>query len=247
MAEDGWRDRWWAFVRARLDEGRQVFVVAPRVHETTTIDDQDQAENVASVEQEFIRLQSGPLANYRVGLLHGRMPNTEKQSVMQAFEAGRLQVLVSTTVIEVGIDIPNATVMTILGAQRFGLAQLHQLRGRVARGTHVGHVCLFTDGEQSPEENERLKIFEQTSDGFELADADLRIRGPGDLLGKQQSGLPPMRIADLARDLDILTVARQLAQAMIDEDPELAADELAGLRKQVMKRYGKRLDLGDVA
>jgi ATP-dependent DNA helicase RecG len=150
-------------------------------------------------------------------------------------------------VIEVGIDVPNATVMTILGAQRFGLAQLHQLRGRVSRSAHAGHVCVFTDGEGSPEEHERLRVFEQSEDGFELAEADFKLRGPGDMLGQKQSGLPPMRIADLSRDREILVVARAMAQAMIDEDPQLEAKELAELRRQVMHRYGKRLDLGDVA
>jgi ATP-dependent DNA helicase RecG len=191
LAKDGWKDRWWSFVRGRLDEGRQGFVVAPRVAVNPS-DAADETEDIASVEAVFEELCNGPLSDYRVGLLHGRLSNEEKQSIMQSFASGRLQVLVSTTVIEVGIDVPNATVMTILGAQRFGLAQLHQLRGRVSRGTHGGHVCVFTDGEGSPEEHERLKIFEQTEDGFELAEADFVLRGPGDLLGRKQSGLPPL-------------------------------------------------------
>ena len=170
-----------------------------------------------------------------------------KRSTMDSFAAGRLQVLVSTTVIEVGIDVPNATVMTILGAQRFGLAQLHQLRGRVARGASAGHICVFTDGDQPPNEHARLKTFEQCDDGFELAEADFRSRGPGDVLGRRQSGFPPLKIADVSRDLDILMVAREIAQEMIDEDPELRAAEMAELRGQVMRRYGKRLELGDVA
>ncbi len=244
LAHDGWKDRWWSFVRQRLDEGRQAFVVAPRVAES--VDDED-AEDVSSVESVFRELSEDKLRGYKVGLLHGRMSNDEKQAVMQSFAAGRLQVLVSTTVIEVGIDVPNATVMTILGSQRFGLAQLHQLRGRVSRGTHAGHVCVFTDGELPPDENERLKVFEQTSDGFELAEADFRLRGPGDLMGRRQSGMPPMRIADLARDVEIVAVAREIAQSMIDEDAELSAPELSELRNQVMRRYGKRLNLGDVA
>ncbi len=246
LAHDGWKDRWWNFVCQRLNEGRQAFVVAPRVAASTNNDD-DAVEDVASVQAVFEDLCNGPLSNYRVGLLHGRMPNDEKQSIMSSFSEGRLQVLVSTTVIEVGIDVPNATVMTILGGQRFGLAQLHQLRGRVSRGTHAGHVCVFTDGEGVPEENERLRVFEQTDDGFELAEADFRVRGPGDMLGRKQSGLPPLRIADLIRDSEILTVAREMAQTMVDEDPQLEAEELAELRGQVMRRYGKRLDLGDVA
>jgi len=124
---------------------------------------------------------------------------------------------------------------------------LHQLRGRVSRGTHTGHVCIFTDGPQSPEENERLKVLERTDNGFELAEADFALRGPGDLLGRRQSGLPPMRIADLTRDQEILLAARRLAQQMIDEDPELSAESLAELKQQVIRRYGTRLQIGDVA
>ncbi len=247
LAHDGWKDRWWSFVRTQLDEGRQAFVVAPRVAAATDVDAEDDAEDISSVESVFESLCNGPLADYRVGLLHGRMPAESKRAIMESFATGRLQVLVSTTVIEVGIDVPNATVMTIFGAQRFGLAQLHQLRGRVARGSGTGHVCVFTDGDQPPDEHERLKIFEQCDDGFELAEADFRSRGPGDVLGRKQSGLPPMRIADLSRDLDILMVAREIAQEMIDEDPFLEAAEMTELRGQVMRRYGKRLALGDVA
>ncbi len=246
LADDGWKDRWWGFVGARLDQGRQAFVVAPRVAAEATDGDEDR-EDVASVEQVFENLCNGALSNYRVGLLHGRMTGEVKQATMNDFANGRLQVLVSTTVIEVGINVPNATLMTILGAQRFGLAQLHQLRGRVSRGSHTGHVCVFTDGEGSPEENERLRIFAQTVDGFELAEADFRMRGPGDLLGPSQSGLPPLRIANLVRDRELLIAARDLAREMIDEDPELAAAGLQELRRQVLRRYGKGLDLGDTA
>jgi ATP-dependent DNA helicase RecG len=242
-----WKQRWWAFVRERLDEGRQAFVVAPRVSAVEASEDDDATEDIASVESVYENLSTGPLKDYRVGLLHGRMPPEEKQAVMQQLASEQLQVLVSTTVIEVGINVPNATVMTILGAQQFGLAQLHQLRGRISRGSHAGHVCVFTDGEIEPEENERLKVLEQTHDGFELAEADFRLRGPGDLLGRRQSGLPPMWIADLVRDVDILTLARSMAQEMIEEDPELSADDLIALRDQVFRRYAKRLDLGDVA
>ena len=247
LAHDGWKDRWWTFVKKQLSEGRQAYVVAPRVQSTEPEDEDDTTEDVSSVMSIFQRLSTGALADFNVALLHGSMPPDEKKFVMQEFARGKIQVLVSTTVIEVGIDVSNATVMTIFGAQRFGLAQLHQLRGRVSRGDHAGHVCVFTDGEKSPEESERLKVFEQTHDGFELAEADFRMRGPGDLLGRKQSGLPPMRIADLQEDIQILGAARELAQIMIDEDPELAAPELAELKAQVMRRYGKRLDLGDVA
>lgn len=244
LAQDDWKDRWWSFLRDRLDEGRQAFIVAPRV---SSEDNAEADEDVSSVESVFEEVCNGPLADYRVGLLHGRMPNDNKQAVMQSFASGKLQVLVSTTVIEVGINVPNATVMTILGAERFGLAQLHQLRGRVSRGSHAGHVCVFSDGQPPPEENERLQIFEKTDDGFELAEADFRFRGPGDVLGRKQSGMPPMRIADLTSDIEVLMVAREMAQEMVDEDPDLESPELADLRGQVLRRYGKRLELGDVA
>lgn len=241
-----WRDRWWGFVRTQLNEGRQAFVVAPRVDSPESKGDEVE-EDVSSVESVYAQLSDETLADYRVALLHGRLANEKKQSIMQLFADGEIDVLISTTVIEVGIDVPNATVMTILGAQRFGLAQLHQLRGRVSRGTHAGHVCVFTDGDQPPEEFERLKVFEETDDGFELAEADFRLRGPGDVLGARQSGMPPMRIANLLEDMDVLAVARRIAQETIDEDPLLSEPQWETLRKQLMRRYGKRLDLGDAA
>jgi ATP-dependent DNA helicase RecG len=247
LADDQWRDRWWGFVRQRLDEGRQAYVVAPRVEATATEEGDEAPEDVSSVQSVFAELSKDVFSNYRVALLHGSMDHAAKQSVMRDFAAGRIDVLVSTTVIEVGINIPNATVMTILGAERFGLAQLHQLRGRVSRGAFAGHVTVFTDGPQSPEENERLAIFQKTNDGFELAEADFRLRGPGDLLGRRQSGLPPMKIADLTRDIKVLTTARALAQAIVEEDPQLQAEELKELKEQVMRRYQSRLNLGDVA
>ncbi|TWT80897.1 ATP-dependent DNA helicase RecG [Planctomycetes bacterium CA13] len=248
LAHDGWKDRWWTFVRERLREGRQAFVVAPRVMASTDEEvDDETGEDISSVETVYRDLSEKTLSDFRIALLHGRMRPEEKLETMKAFAEGESDVLVSTTVIEVGIDVPNATVMTILGAERFGLAQLHQLRGRISRGSHAGHVCVFTDGELPPSENERLKLLEQTDDGFELAEADFRLRGPGDLLGPRQSGLPPLRIAHPSRDIDILIVARAVAQQMIDEDPDLESPEISLLKAQVMRRYGKRLDLGDVA
>ncbi|MCM2374518.1 ATP-dependent DNA helicase RecG [Aporhodopirellula aestuarii] len=261
LAVDSWRDRWWDFVRQRIAEGRQAYVVAPRVGNesvprdpsTESPDDLDEltlldeVEDVTSVSRTFENLRDNVLKEHRVELLHGRMKPEAKQDVMQRFADGEIDVLVSTTVIEVGVDVANATVMTILGGNRFGLAQLHQLRGRISRGVHAGYLCVFTDGEGSPEDSERLKVFEQTSDGFELAEADFRLRGPGDMLGRKQSGLAPLRIADLNRDIEILQVARTMAQELIDEDPGMQAEELAGLRDQVLRRYGDRLDLGDGA
>jgi ATP-dependent DNA helicase RecG len=245
LAEEGWRDRWWQFVAARLQEGRQAFVVTPRISPQGDAEDSD--EDVSSAEATYQKLRTGPLAGFRVDLLHGRMTTEDKNLAMEKFVQGRTQVLVSTTVIEVGIDVPNATVMTILGAERFGLAQLHQLRGRVARGSHAGHVCLFTDSESSPAENERLSTFAQIDDGFEIAEADFRLRGPGDLLGRRQSGMPSMRIADMTRDEAVLAVARAIAQELVDADPELEDPSIKKLKAQVLKRYGNVLSLGDVA
>jgi len=245
LSEDGWRNRWWKFVSQKIDEGRQAFVVAPRIENAEPAD--DAVEDTSSAVATYEMLKTGPLSQYRVDLLHGRMSTEEKNDAMQRFAQGRTQVLVTTTVIEVGIDVPNATVMTILGAERFGLAQLHQLRGRVARGTHSGHVCLFTDAEGSPQEIERLKTLASTTDGFEIAEADFRLRGPGDLLGKRQSGMPAMRIADLLRDEATLIIAREIAQELVDQDPELSDNRHALLRAQVIKRYGEAFALGDVA
>ncbi len=245
LSEDGWRERWWQFVSQRLEEGRQAFVIAPRVHSTE--DCEEPVEEVSSATRVYKELLTGPMGKYRIDLLHGRMSTEDKNAAMERFSQGRTQLLVSTTVVEVGIDVPNATVMTILGAERFGLAQLHQLRGRVARGTHPGHVCLFTDANGSPEEIERLQVLASTTDGFEIAEADFRLRGPGDLFGKRQSGMPPMRIADLIRDESILLIAREIAQEMIDQDPELEHESAKRLRDQLLKRYGAVLMLGDVA
>ena len=245
LSEDGWRDRWWKFVRQKLDGGQQGFVVTPRIEVKQDAD--ESTEDVSSAVAVFEQLRTGPLADYRVELLHGRMSTEDKNATMRKFAQGRTQVLVSTTVIEVGIDVPNATLMTILGAERFGLTQLHQLRGRVARGSQAGHVCLFTDADGSPQEIERLRVLESTSDGFAIAEADFRLRGPGDLFGKRQSGMPSMRIADLIRDESMVVIAREIAQELIDADPELEAASMARLRSQVLKRYGQVLMLGDVA
>ncbi|TWU03583.1 ATP-dependent DNA helicase RecG [Neorhodopirellula pilleata] len=249
LASDGWKNRWWEFIRQRVAEGRQVYVVAPRVGDESETPETapEDVEDVTSVNRVYEQLSHEVFPELRVELLHGRMKPEAKQAVMDRFAEGEIDILVTTTVIEVGVDVANATVMTILGGNRFGLAQLHQLRGRVSRGVHAGHVCVFTDGERSPEDSERLKVFEQTSDGFELAEADFRLRGPGDLLGQKQSGLPPLRIADLSRDVEVLKVAREMAQELIDEDPIMDAPELAMLKEQVLRRYGERLDLGDGA
>jgi ATP-dependent DNA helicase RecG len=238
LATDEQRMRWWHFFRTKLDEGRQGFVITPLVEESEAVE-------TANVQETFEVLGRGELANYRLGMLHGRMTPAEKESVMQSFRSGRTQALVATSVVEVGIDVPNATLMTIEGGERFGLAQLHQLRGRISRGAHPGYLCVFASG-ASEEAQARLDAFTKTSDGFELAELDFQLRGPGDLFGTKQHGLAPLLIADLRRDAAMVEEARSAAQQLIAKDPDLENVSFARLRRMVFHRYGEALDLGDV-
>ncbi len=238
LANDLQRQKWWQFFRKQLDAGRQGYVIAPLVEESEAVD-------AANVQETYDALARGELTGYRLGLLHGRMTPAEKDSVMQAFHAGRTNVLVSTSVVEVGVDVSNATLMTIEGGERFGLAQLHQLRGRISRGSHPGYLCVFANP-QSDESQQRLNALTTSSDGFELAEIDFRLRGPGDLFGTKQHGLPPLRIADLVRDVAVVEEARRNAQTLVASDPDLASPDFARLRRMVLNRYGEALDLGDV-
>ncbi len=232
------REQWWEFFRKKLREGRQGFIVAPLV------DAEDDSE-LSSAERMFEALANGPLAEFRVDVLHGRQSIEQKEAAMRDFAAGRTQAIVATSVIEVGIDVPNATLMTIESAERFGLSQLHQLRGRVSRGHHPGYVCAFATSNE-PESNERLTAFAETDNGFELAEIDLRIRGPGNLFSTQQSGFPPLMIADLIRDAEVLERAQRDARRLIAEDPEMEQANYSRLRQLVFARYGKALNLSDV-
>lgn len=200
---------------------------------------------VASVARAYESLVNGPLAEFRLDLIHGRMSAEEKDLAMEKFRRGETQVLVATSVIEVGVDVPNASVMTIENGERFGLAQLHQLRGRVGRGEHPGFVCVFGNP-NSDLSRERMAAFTRTTDGFELAELDFQLRGPGDLFGTRQHGMPPLRIADLRRDQELLADARRDAQTLISADPELSSPEYARLRRMLMVRYGDFLELSDV-
>jgi ATP-dependent DNA helicase RecG len=164
---------------------------------------------------------------------------------MDRFHRGQTKVLVATSVVEVGVDVPNATLMTIEAGERFGLAQLHQLRGRITRGSHPGYCCVFARP-LTEDATKRLDAFSRVQDGFELAEIDFQLRGPGDLFGTRQHGLPPLRIADLLRDTPLVEEARRDAQRMIEADPELAHPSFGRLRKMVLSRYGEALDLGDV-
>ncbi|MEQ8847449.1 ATP-dependent DNA helicase RecG [Botrimarina sp.] len=239
LVERDQQSRWWDHVRRQLDEGRQAYVVAPLVDDSEAID-------AASVERAFERLTHGELRGYRLGLLHGRMAPADKDAAMERFRGGATQVLVSTTVIEVGVDVPNATVMVVASPGRFGLSQLHQLRGRVGRGRHPGACALLAPAELSDAALARLQAFVATTDGFELAEIDFGLRGPGDLFGDRQSGLPPLRIADLVRDREVLAEARDAAADLFAKDPGLKSPENTLLRRQMLRRYGASLELGDV-
>ncbi|HEY5912679.1 MAG TPA: ATP-dependent DNA helicase RecG [Verrucomicrobiae bacterium] len=193
----------WEFIRAQLRQGRQAYVVYPRVEDTGENDD------VKAVTKEFDKLRQ-TLAPFQVGLLHGRLGAREKERIMGEFRANRLQVLLATSLIEVGVDVPNATLMLIENAEQFGLAQLHQLRGRIGRGAHESYCILVASAETS-EAKQRLHVLEQSHNGFEIAEADLKIRGPGELLGQEQSGIPKFRFGDLNNDLDLIRQARVIA------------------------------------
>jgi len=197
----------WDFLSSQLREGRQAYVVYPRVEETAANDD------IKAVTREFEKVRQ-TLAPFEVGLLHGRMPAREKEEVMEAFRANHLQVLLATALIEVGVDVPNATLMLIENAEQFGLAQLHQLRGRIGRGAHESYCILVTTA-RTPEARQRLRVLEQSTDGFEIAEADLKLRGPGELLGQQQSGVPKFRFGDLNTDLGLINQAREIAAGLM--------------------------------
>jgi ATP-dependent DNA helicase RecG len=200
------------FLRERLQANRQAYIVYPVIEESDSL-------SVKAATTEFNRW-SDLLKPSACGLLHGRLAPEERESVMKSFRQGDIRVLIATTVIEVGVDVPNASVMLVENAERFGLAQLHQLRGRIGRGNHQSYCILMTDT-KDPLALAKLAVLEKTNDGFEIAEADLRFRGPGDLLGTAQSGLPPLRVADLLQDADLLDEARGIARAILDHDPRL--------------------------
>jgi len=220
------RDTAYGFIRRQVEEGRQAFVVCPLVDESETI------ESKAATE-EYQRLSQDIFPDLSLGLLHGRMPGKEKDKVMRQFRDGELDILVSTPVVEVGIDVANATVMMIDGADRFGLAQLHQFRGRVGRGEHKGYCILMSDT-VSETAKERLSALARIQDGFKLAEVDLELRGPGDFFGTRQSGLPSLKMAHLT-DLELLEMARNEATKLMEDDPDLKQPDHAGLAAQVAR------------
>lgn len=227
------RERAYSFIRAQVEKGRQAFIICPLVEGS------DKVEAKAAVD-EYERLQQEIFPNLKLGLLHGRMKSDDKDAAMSAFARGELNVLVSTSVVEVGIDVPNATVMLVEGANRFGLAQLHQFRGRVGRGEHASYCLLLADSTNAASD-ERLKAIESTNDGFVLAEKDLELRGPGEFFGTRQSGLPDLRVAKLA-DARLLELAREQAQRLFETDPNLTTPEHRLLAQKVNRFWSGASD-----
>jgi ATP-dependent DNA helicase RecG len=234
MRPDKARDRVLEFVAKETEKGRQAYVVYPVIEESEKTD-------LKAATTMYEQLSAGPFAGRVVALIHGRVPADEREKIMRAFRDGKIDILVSTTVIEVGIDVANATVMLIEHPERFGLSQLHQLRGRVGRGAEASYCILL--GDVGDEAAERLRIFVETDDGFEIARADLRLRGMGNLFGQEQSGEATFRIADPVADEALNLKARAAAEIILDRDPDLAARENAGIRKVMSARYARALEL----
>jgi ATP-dependent DNA helicase RecG len=227
-------------VREEVRSGGQAYIIYPLVEES------EKSELKAAVSMAE-HLSADIFPELRLGLLHGRMKPDEKESVMRSFTAGETDILVATTVIEVGIDVPNATIMVVEHAERFGLSQLHQLRGRVGRGSGRSRCILLTGERQSTEAERRLRVMEKTTDGFRIAEEDLELRGPGDFLGTRQAGLPDFRAASILRDGRILEEARAEAFAIVERDPGLSSKENALLREELLRRWGGRLELAGIA
>ncbi len=250
---DSQKGRAYQILRDELRSGRQAYVVYPLVEESEKTD-------LQAAMQGAEQLQANELAEFRVGLLHGRMKSEEKERVMASYKKGAIQVLVATTVVEVGVDVPNATVIMIEHAERFGLAQLHQLRGRVGRSTHQSYCLLIAAGgvlfgSKKPKEageapsaaRERLDALVRSTDGFVIAEEDLRIRGPGEFFGFRQWGMPEFRVANLLRDAELLQQAREEALALLKQDPQLKLPVHRVLREAMLRRWETKLDLGSVS
>lgn len=228
------RERAYTFIQRQVDEGRQAYIIYPLVEDSETLDEK-------SAVAEYDRLQKQVFPNLQLGLIHGRLSSADKESAMRAFYEGETHVLVSTTVIEVGVDVPNATVMMVDGANRFGLAQLHQLRGRVGRGEHQSYCMLISDAGTAVAE-ERLTALEDSNDGFALAEKDLELRGPGEFFGRRQSGLPELQLASIL-DMEMLEMTQQAARHLVEKDPDLSQPEHQTLRDRIARFWERAGDV----
>lgn len=225
-----YRQRIYNFIRKYINNGFQAYIVCPLIEEGIS-------EKTSAVKY-FETLKNEHFSDIPMGLLHGRMKQAEKDSVMEKFKNNEIKLLISTTVIEVGVDVPNAVLMVIENAEQFGLSQLHQLRGRVGRGTEQSHCILITDSKNEYTRS-RIDTMVRTANGFEIANEDLRLRGPGDFFGARQHGLPELKIADMSSDIDILQETRLLTAKILEDDPRLVKKENSGLRKLVSRLFKK--------
>ncbi len=224
----------WAFLKEEIAKGRQVYIVYPLIEESDKMDYKDLMDGYESISRDF------PLPQYSVSIVHGRMKPADKDAEMERFAAGKTNIMVATTVIEVGVNVPNASVMVIESAERFGLSQLHQLRGRVGRGAEQSYCIMMTSHKLSNDSKTRMETMVRTNDGFEIAEVDLKLRGPGDIMGKQQSGVLNLQIADLVKDRDILSLARHHAIKLLKEDAALAKPEHAALKHAFVEMSKKK-------
>jgi ATP-dependent DNA helicase RecG len=227
------------FLKEEIAKGYQVYMVFPLIEESEKIDLKNLVDGYEEIQREF------PEPQYKAGMLHGKMKNDEKNAQMALFVEGKTQLLVATTVIEVGVNVPNASVMVIVNAERFGLSQLHQLRGRVGRGSDQSFCFLLTDFNLNLDGRKRMQIMTDSSDGFVIAEADLKMRGPGDISGTRQSGDVQLKLASIAEDGEILSMAQRISQEIVQEDPQLHMDKYKNLKyvldriKKETKRWSK--------
>ena len=227
------------FIKQRLKAKKQAYFVYPRI--TNTEDNSD----IKAATDEWKKLSKEVFPEFNVALLHGQMPSEKKQAVMDQFRSGKIDVLVSTIVIEVGVDVPNATIMVIEGADRFGLAQLHQLRGRIGRGEAKSYCFLFAETENELTKR-RLEMMTRSHDGFEIAEFDLKTRGPGEMFSTRQHGLPDLKIADIIEDYDLLLAARKHAFKLVNSDPMLKEADNKNIRSALLERFGESIGLSNI-
>jgi ATP-dependent DNA helicase RecG len=235
------RLRVFGFMKEEIAKGRQVYIVYPLINESETLDFNNLMSGYEAITRAF------PLPDYKVSIVHGKLKPEDKDYEMQRFIKGETQIMVATTVIEVGVNVPNASVMIIESAERFGLSQLHQLRGRVGRGAEQSFCILMTGIKLSKESTRRMETMVSTNDGFEIAEVDLQLRGPGDLMGTQQSGALDLRIADLSRDGQIVIMARDEARALLELDPGLERPQHLTLKEILREILKSRPDWGKIA
>jgi ATP-dependent DNA helicase RecG len=221
------------FIRAEIDRGKQVYIIFPLIEESEKLDYENLMKGYENVKAYF------PEPKYWISMVHGRQTNEARETNMQRFAGHDTQIMVATTVIEVGVNVPNATVMVIESAEKFGLSQLHQLRGRVGRGKDKSFCILLTNSQLNNDARERLKIMCATTDGFKIAEKDMEIRGPGDIAGTRQSGLQDFRLANIVQDRELLELAKAEADGLLQEDPELTSAENQVLKDYLLSRHGK--------